>query len=142
MLDKVLRYLRGVSSGRGTEAIDRSTDAEFVLALGRLPMLILSHNSDGWTMRYTDAFKKQSRIAPLVPFPDVNKVYRSPELWPFFSVRIPSIARPEVERMVREEHLDYDDAAAMLRRFGRKSVADPYELRPNPDAHELVGAGD
>jgi hypothetical protein len=141
MLDKVLRYLRGVSSGRGTEAIDRSNDAEFVLVLGRLPMLILSRNSQGWTMRYTEAFKMQSRIAPLVPFPDVNKVYRSPELWPFFSVRIPSIARPEVQRTVREEHLDYDDVAAMLRRFGRKSVADPFELRPDPDANELVGAG-
>jgi hypothetical protein len=128
MLDKVLRYLRGVSSGRGTEAIDRSNDAEFVLVLGRLPMLILSRNPQGWTMRYTEAFKKQSRIAPLVPFPDVNKVYRSPELWPFFSVRIPSIARPEV---------DYDDVAAMLRRFGRKSVADPFELRPAPDAELL-----
>jgi len=135
-----LRYLRGVSSGRGTEAIDRSKDSEFVLVLGRLPMLILSRNSEGWTMRYTVAFKNQNRIAALVPFPDVNKVYRSSELWPFFSVRIPSIARPEVERMVREERLDYDDVAAMLRRFGRKSVADPFELRPDPDANELVGA--
>jgi len=140
MLDKVLRFFRGVSSGRGTEAVDRSKNAIFVLVLGRLPMLVLSRNSDGWTMRYTDAFKNQSRVAPLVPFPDVNKVYRSQELWPFFSVRIPSIARPEVERTVREEHLDYDDLAAMLRRFGRRSVADPFELRPESDAHGLVGA--
>jgi hypothetical protein len=28
----------------------------------------------------------------------------------------------------------------MLRRFGRKSVADPFELRPDPDANELVAA--
>ena len=140
MLDKVLRYLRGVSSGRGAEAIDRSNDAQFVLVLGRLPILILSRTLDGWTMRYTEVFKNQKRVAPLVPFPDVNKVYRSTELWPFFSVRIPSIARPEVQRTVREEHLDYDDVAAMLRRFGRKSVADPFELRPDPDANELVGA--
>ena len=140
MLDKVLRYFRGVSSGLSTEAIDRSKDAEFVLVLGRLPMLVLSRNPEGWTMRYTVAFKNQNRIATLVPFPDVNKVYRSAELWPFFSVRIPSIARPEVERTVREERLDYDDVAAMLRRFGRKSVADPFELRPDPDANELVAA--
>jgi|688.fasta_scaffold416925_1 hypothetical protein len=140
MLDKVLRYLRGISSGRGADTIDRSSDSEFVLALGRLPMAVLSRNSEGWTLRYTDAFKKQNRIAPLVPFPDINKVYRSSVLWPFFSVRIPSIARPEVERTVRQEHLDYNDVAAMLRRFGRKSVADPFELRPDPDAHELVGS--
>lgn len=139
MLDKVLRYLRGVSSGRGAEAVDCSSAAEFVLVLGQLPMLVLSRNANGWTMRYTDEFKKQTQIAPLVPFPELNKVYRSTELWPFFSVRVPSIARPEVERTVREEHLDYNDVAAMLRRFGRKSIADPFELRPHPDVKELLG---
>jgi hypothetical protein len=87
-----------------------------------------------WELRYTDAFKAQSRLSPIVCFPDVDKVYRSAKLWPFFSVRIPSIARPEVQRTVREENLDYDDVAAMLRRFGRKSVADPFELRPDTDA--------
>ena len=89
MLDKVLRFFRSVSSGRGTEAVDRSNNAIFVLVSGRLPMLVLSRNSDGWTMRYTDAFKDQSRVAPLVPFPDVNKVYRSQELWPFFRFEFP-----------------------------------------------------
>ena len=140
MFDKFLRYLRGVSSGRGTESVDRSNVTEFVLVLGSLPMLVLSRDSDGWTMRYTEAFRRQNRIAPLVPFPDVNKVYRSPVLWPFFSVRIPSISRPEVERTVREEQLDYDDVAAMLHRFGRKSVADPFELRLGTEMNEQVDA--
>jgi hypothetical protein len=31
-------------------------------------------------------------------------------------------------------------AAAMLRRDGRKSVADPFERRPDPEAREIVGA--
>lgn len=140
MLDKILRQFRGVSSGRGGESIDRSTDAAFLLAFGKLPMLILSRHSDGWQLLYTEDFKNQERVAPLVPFPDVNKVYRSRELWPFFSVRIPSIARPEVKRTVREEKLDYDDVAAMLRRFGRKSIADPFELRPESTDQRAVPA--
>ena len=39
------------------------------------------------------------------------------------------------------EHLDYDDVAAILRRLGRKSVANPSEIRPDQDANELVDAG-
>ena len=117
-----------------------STPADFVLWFRKLPMMHLRRVGGTWELRYADAFKAQSRLLPIVCFPNVDKVYRSAKLWPFFSVRIPSIARPEIQRIVREEHLDYDDVAAMLRRFGRKSVADPFELRPDPDANELVGA--
>jgi hypothetical protein len=117
-----------------------ASDAAFVLWFRKVPILRLGLLGGIWELEYTAQFKAQTRLLPIVCFPDVNKVYRSGKLWPFFSVRIPSIARPEVQRTVREEHLDYDNVAAMLRRFGRKSVADPFELRPDPDANELVGA--
>ncbi len=117
-----------------------SPPAEFLLWFKTIPILRLAFSRGAWELAYTPQFKSQSRLPAIVCFPDVDKVYRSAKLWPFFSVRIPSIARPEVQRTVREEHLDYDDVAAMLRRFGRKSVADPFELRPDPDANELVGA--
>lgn len=140
MLDKFLRHLRSISSGRGEELMDRSSKAVFLLCFDDLPVLVLSCNADGWKMFYTEEFKSQDRVKPLVPFRDVNKVYRARELWPFFSVRIPSIARPEVERTVREEGLDYDDVAAMLSRFGRKSIADPFELRDADDKRETAFA--
>lgn len=103
-------------------------------------MMLLRRVGEIWELRYTNAFKAQSRLLQIVCFPDVDKVYRSAKLWPFFAVRIPSIARPEVQRTVREEHLDHDEVAAMLRRFGRKSVADPFELCPSEHSNELVGA--
>lgn len=106
------------------------SQAKFVLWFREVPILRLGLVGGVWELAYTEQFKNQSRLLPIVCFPEVGKVYRSDKLWPFFSVRIPSIARPEVQRTVREEHLDYDDVAAMLRRFGRKSVADPFELRP------------
>ena len=140
MLDKILRHFRGVSSGRGEESIDRSTDAVFLLLYGKLPVLVLCHDPKGWRMFYTKEFKAQNKVKPLVPFPEVDKEYRSSELWPFFAVRIPSIARPEVLRTVQAENLDYDDVAAMLNRFGRKSIADPFELKPKEEA-DLVLAG-
>ncbi|GAB5406812.1 MAG: hypothetical protein Aurels2KO_50430 [Aureliella sp.] len=101
----------------------------FLIFFGKLPVLVLCHDAEGWRMFYTKEFKAQEKVKPLVPFPEVGKEYRSSELWPFFAVRIPSIARPEVQRTLREEDLDYDDVAAMLDRFGRKSIADPFELR-------------
>jgi hypothetical protein len=130
MFDNIFRSFRAKSSGREGDFVDVSTEAVFMLVFGNLPILVLARNPNGWTMRYTEEFKNQHTLAPLVPFPDVNKNYQTAELWPFFAVRIPSIARPEVKRTVREEKLNYDDVAAMLRRFGRKSIADPFELRP------------
>ncbi len=122
------------------KTIPIASEAAFVLWFRKVPILRLGFVGGVWELEYTEQFKAQSRLLPIVCFPDVDRVYRSGKLWPFFSVRIPSIARPEVQRTVREEHLDYDDVAAMLRRFGRKSVADPFELRPDPDANELVAA--
>lgn len=133
MFEKILRHFRSVATGREDESIDRSANAVFVLMYGDLPMAILSHISGEWTFAYTDEFKAQKEIAPLVPFRDLEKIYRSSELWPFFLVRIPSVARPEVERTIREENLDSDDLASMLQRFGRKSIADPYVLQPKND---------
>lgn len=116
---------------------DQTRQASFLLWLKALPVLRLTFRGNAWELEYTAQFKAQSRLLPIVCFPEVDKVYRSGKLWPFFFVRIPSIARPDVQRTVREEHLDYDDVAAMLRRFGRKSVADPFELRPDPDVEQL-----
>jgi len=129
---------RGVSSGRGEESIERSTDADFLLLYGKLPVLVLCHDAKGWRMFYTKEFKAQKKVRPLVQFPAVDKEYRSSELWPFFAVRIPSISRPEVLRTVQAEKLDYDDVAAMLSRFGRKSVASPFELKPKEEADLLL----
>lgn len=135
-----LRHVRSVTTGRGEESIDRSTDAVFLMFFGELPVLVLCHNAQGWRMFYTKEFKAQDKVKPLVPFPDVDKEYRSTELWPFFAVRIPSIARPEVQRTVREENLNYDDVAAMLERFGRRSIADPFELRRKVDHSQSAAA--
>lgn len=138
MLDKIFRHFRGVSSGRGEESVDRSTDAVFLLFFGKLPVLVLCHDEKNWRMFYTKEFKAQDKVKPLVPFPDIEKEYRSSELWPFFAVRIPSIARPEVRRTVTNEKLDYDDVAAMLNRFGRKSIADPFELKTKEEAEMAI----
>ena len=64
-------------------------------------------------------------------FPDPGKTYESEELWPFFGLRIPSLAQPSVKAVVKREHLDEKDKVQLLRRFGRRTVANPYELVGN-----------
>ncbi len=128
MFDKFMRLFRSMTSGMDSQSSDRSSDAAFILKLDSLPMLMLVRKNGVWIAQYTDEFKAQNRVKPLVAFPNVEKTYTSQELWPFFAIRIPSIARPEVVRTVEQEELDYEDSAAMLRRFGGRSIADPFEL--------------
>ena len=130
MFEKILRHIRGVSSGHENVSHDRSNDATFELYFGNLLVLVLSVEAGQWKMVYSEDFKKQRHLQPLVPFRDVDKEYTSNELWPFFAIRIPSIARPEVMSKVLKEGLDPNNVAAMLARFGRECIADPYELKP------------
>lgn len=129
MFNKFMRLFRSMTSGMDSLSSDRSSDAAFILKLDNLSMLRLFRKHGIWMAQYTDEFKAQDRVSPLVAFPDLEKTYESEELWPFFAVRIPSLARPEVVRTVEQENLDYHDSAAMLRRFGERSIADPFELK-------------
>lgn len=62
-------------------------------------------------------------------FPDVDKVYESKELWQFFVMRIPSPEQPEVEEIIKREHIQEDDAVSLLKRFGEYTIANPFRLR-------------
>jgi hypothetical protein len=69
-----------------------ASDTAFVLWFRKVPILRLGFVGGVWELEYTEQFKAQSRLLPIVCFPAVDKVHRSGKLWPFFSVRIPSIA--------------------------------------------------
>jgi hypothetical protein len=55
--------------------------------------------------------------------------YISEDLWPFFALRIPSGAQNAVQEFLREQHLENADEVTMLKKFGRRSVANPFELQ-------------
>lgn len=102
--------------------------ARFRLIHGGRPFAILELKDGKWTFRYTEEFHKAPRLRPLVGFPDTKKTYSSDELWPFFAMRIPSLKQEQVSRIVQQEDIDREDEVQLLRRFGRKSVANPFEL--------------
>jgi len=64
-----------------------------------------------------------------VDFPDPARTYERDVLWPFFLSRIPSPSQPEVQRAIAAEHLDVRNQVAMLRRFGERTIANPFILK-------------
>lgn len=70
----------------------------------------------------------QDLVRPLIDFPDVEKVYRQRDLWPFFLSRIPSLAQPKVQEAIVREGLDARNEVELLRFFGRRTIADPFDL--------------
>jgi HipA-like protein len=101
--------------------------AKFLLTYGDLLVGTLTVQDSQWQFEYSDEFK-QSDLRPIVEFPDVEKVYQSKDLWQFFAMRIPSPEQPEVEEIIRREHIEEDDAVKLLKRFGGRTIANPFEL--------------
>ena len=106
----------------------RAKKVSFHLMHGKLLIGSLTYENGFWIFAYSDDFKKRPDLRTIIQFPDRDKVYRSDELWPFFGMRIPSLKQPAVEKLVADEHIDPSDRAALLKRFGRRTISNPYEL--------------
>jgi HipA-like protein len=109
--------------------------------LGDLPVGVLSVRGGQWTFRYADEFRAQQKLRPLPIFPDVNKVYESNELWSFFRMRVPSLKQPSVRRIVDEQNIDSKDEVKLLKRFGRRTISNPFELVPESVPSETITTG-
>lgn len=117
----------------GSRAVIRQRPpfAEFVVRYGSLEVGRLVNDEHGWSFTYSEAFRSQNRVRTLADFPDKQKVYRrSGGLWPFFAARLPSMEQPQVQRIIKREKLDADDTAALLSRFGRHSISNPFVMVP------------
>ena len=125
---KVLKLL---SSMGFDQRIRVPPDAHVSFALVYKDMVIghLSLRDGRWSFAYTDEFRSSRKIKPLMMFPDVEKVYQSEELWPFFQMRIPSLKQPVVRALIEKEHIDQNNLVELLRRFGRRTITNPFELR-------------
>jgi HipA-like protein len=119
--------------GKGDEDIathlPKEEKATFILTVDDFKMGILHCENGIWEFKYTDEFKKRSKEYTLiVGFPDIDKTYRSETLWPFFRIRIPGLKQASVQEVIKKEQIDQENEAALLKRFGRKTISNPYEL--------------
>ncbi|MEZ4952621.1 MAG: HipA N-terminal domain-containing protein [Saprospiraceae bacterium] len=103
----------------------------FELKYRRLLVGTLKLEDGIWSFQYSKEFKEQTTIKPLTDFPNVDKVYASEELYPFFVERIPSTKQPKVQKVIRENNIDATNEADLLRYFGLHSISNPFSLSPS-----------
>jgi hypothetical protein len=114
----------------GVQPLPLNANIGFKMMLGPLAVGTLRAVDGQWLFAYSDEFRGQSEIPPIVDFPDPNQEYRSLILWPFFALRIPSTAQPAVSEFIRSQPGAKVHAAILLREFGARSAANPFRLVP------------
>lgn len=111
--------------------IKHHQNATFILMLDKIKVGFLHFKDDQWQFEYTKEFRDLSDMYnPIVGFPDLNKTYVSEELWPFFQIRKPGLNQPLIQEILKKEKINEDDDVQLLKRFGKKSISNPFELIP------------
>lgn len=126
----VLKGLFKEPLGLANTKTQAQSHEKFGLGYKELEIGTLTFKEGEWIFKYSEDFKNQKEIQPLIDFPDMHKTYRSDELWPFFLSRIPGLSQPAVKELLRKEKIDEDDEAALLKRFGKTSITSPFTLVP------------
>jgi HipA-like protein len=123
-----MRRYWATSGAYGTVTVEPGRKATFHVRYGNIEVGTLDLLDGVWKFRYSDEFRKNNQLRAITEFPDSSREYVSSELWPFFAMRIPSLKQAEIKAIVEREHIDEHDEATLLRRFGRRTVANPFEL--------------
>jgi HipA-like protein len=114
--------------GEKVSPISKNEEAQIELRYKQLVIGVLTLKNGTWCFAYSEAFKSQNEIATLIDFPSLDKVYESKVLFPFFMSRIPSLKQPKVQQVISDENLDETSELELLKRFGEKTIANPFEL--------------
>ncbi|MEP7374620.1 MAG: HipA N-terminal domain-containing protein [Chitinophagaceae bacterium] len=127
MLRKILNWF---SKGEDEYVVPlpKDEDAKFVLLVDDIRIGVLYCEKSEWYFKYSEDFKNRSEYNRIVGFPDLNKTYKSDTLWPFFQIRIPGLKQPAIKEILEKEKIDKTNEVELLRRFGHKSISNPYEL--------------
>ena len=107
-------------------------NATFMLKISDVNIGILHCKNGVWEFSYTDEFKNfhSKEYKSITTFPQLEKTYKKETLWPFFRIRIPGLKQPSIRKIIAEENIDTSSEVALLKRFGRHTISNPYELLP------------
>ncbi len=121
MLKRILKLFK---SEEGQEDFYTPTDIEIVFSLTYRSLEIgtLRLKTGEWAFQYSEGFKNQDKIKPLLDFPNVHKIYTSEELYPFFTQRIPGVGQ-NVRKMENLNEVD------LLKKFGKQTISNPFVLQ-------------
>lgn len=123
-----LRKFLGKAEWIGDVPAPAEKKATFTLKLDDLDVGTLTWTDGEWVFQYSDAFKVQDQIKPIIGFSDKWKTYRSDMLWPFFQIRVPSLEQTDVKSYLKKKNVRDVDQHKLLKHFGRRSVSNPFEL--------------
>lgn len=127
MIEKLKKILWKVD---GMEFTDNPAGSKgvFQLKYGRHVIGILSYYKNNWTFKYTDEFKQNVVINPIIDFPDPEKVYSNEQLWPFFASRIPTLNQSFQFKKIKNANIKQDDSVGLLKLFGTDTITNPFRL--------------
>lgn len=91
----------------------------------------LAFENEEWSFEYSEWFKNQNELQPLLEFPIVENKYKTKELWPFFSNRIPSFKQPKIKNYIEKHPSERTNTVKLLELFGEYSVNNPFKLETN-----------
>jgi HipA-like protein len=107
--------------------------ASFVLSVDNVEVGVLKCNLGVWTFKYSAHFKQnKDEYRKIIGFPNLDKIYQSESLWPFFRVRIPGLKQPAIREIIEKEHINKENQVELLKRFGYKTITNPYILSYQP----------
>ncbi len=89
----------------------------------------LEFNMNKWFFEYSEEYKKDQFVLPLINFPDIEKKYKFDELMPFFAARIPNLNQPYHKSKLKKLDGNKTNLVSLLKIFGEKSINNPYELK-------------
>ncbi len=127
MIEKFKKILWKVDGMEFTDNPAGSKGA-FQLKYGKQVIGVLSYENNQWTFKYSDEFRKNQAINPIIDFPDPDKVYTNKQLWPFFASRIPSLNQSFQFRKIDKANIKQDDSVGLLRLFGNETITNPFRL--------------
>lgn len=127
---KVFKRLFAKNSEQAEAHLPKNEDATFKLKVDGIVIGLLHCDHGVWEYKYTDEFKKHSEeYNRIIGFSDLDKVYRNESLWPFFQTRIPGLKQPAVQEILEKEKINETNEVELLKRFGKKTISNPYELQ-------------
>jgi hypothetical protein len=98
------------------------------------PVAVLDHDAAGYRFQYLPTVRTDVEgFRPFIGFPDLERIYESPRLWPFFDLRVMDVKRPDYADYVRQLGLPPDASRLdVLSRSGGEQKGDSVLLVEEP----------
>lgn len=129
MIKKIINKLFNKGEEDNHILLPKDAHAQFVLVIDEFIIGYLKCDKGFWHFSYSEKFKASNEYNTIPGFPDVEKTYTNESLWPFFKIRIPGLKQPAIKETLQKENIDKNNEFELLKRFGYKTISNPYELK-------------